>query len=1564
MVKKKKPQLKSNVQRGFATTSVPKRETPTTNERTNDAVASGTTKQREAAESSHPHSHPDGQMTAVATKTTDSHKSKGPTGGEDAFDPEAEELQALQNVVQQVYPKVEKETQRRGKTIQFQQRFSKTLLPVSMDPDVCAETLALTRDGREPITKCEEATFLAEERGADGHKDSGDSDGRMILQNMLGMSMPEESEAKALERALTTWELLLSLGFSREQATLALTYAPNLDIEECVAWLVAQLDVRTYRALSLNVDAPQEYVAPKAASMDDSIPPMYDGYAFTRAEQSEIGSFADDAEKKKKKNDASKLVSAASLDAETQDAIRRGTETVVTSLNALLDTDDALLDVIEHPIEAWCTARIVAMQVDKDRSRRRKMLGGTPDDELAQLVAEAEAQRQLDRLAARTKDVMQQSEIQPQFHRTLATQRFRERMRQREAEEAEKMAAIQREEEAKRQRRSDIEQLDEQTSADRGDEVANANRYEPSGTDTDADAHGDAKDNAPDPADDDEAGALGDFAGLFEQPDEPGSSGATGDVSVRLRDIPAQSTQRSPRSLLTDVLKAVDPYAQHKFTLVSGKSAVRSQLQIQWNASGGRPPLVDTIKLTKEGCATRALADDYVATIALNCFGRERQVQRHLSKGFRDIWDELEQMRMEQKHAFLRDEVLHVQHLLEHRNRAMRVPETVQALKRDSRRAQPESEPASTPSVRRSRTREAQPQLAEMWAHRASSKAYELMLRGRQDLPIYQARDTILQSVATSQVVVLSGETGCGKSTQLPAYLMEDCLARGEPCKIYVTEPRRISAISLAERVSQEMGEAPRSVGSAESLVGYAIRLESQIGANARLIYATTGIVLRMLESSVLDDVTHIIVDEVHERSIESDFLLIVLKTLMHERPDLKIVLMSATLDAERISAYFGGCPTLAVPGRTFPVDVHYLEDVLELCDDYTLDLNSPYARQTEKLNKVEVQEDVDGDLVDGEEDDGDSHDNEDKAASERKKLDDAGAVSQVNDTTNGPTPRYSAKTIDTLLHLNEHKINYELLTALLERICTEPKYASFSRAILVFLPGMGEIRECLRYLTELRRFQTECQVHVLHSSVATEEQSAAFLPPPEGQRKIVLATNIAETGITIPDITCVVDSGRHREMRYDEKRKISRLVDCFIARSNAKQRRGRAGRVQHGICFHLFTRKRHDDYMDPHPVPEMLRLSLQELALQLKVMPLRIGTSIENALAQALDPPLAVNVQRAVASLVEVEALTPNEDITPLGRHLCHMPLDVHLAKFLLVSVLLGCVDAALSIAAVLNAKSPFLKSMGRETGRGRSAFQTHDSDFMAFAQMFHAWRAAVGRHQGQSFCTAHSLSADVLYQIEELRQQYFAYLVDTGFVRVEASVRNDLARRRARHGRPKLMSIPEHLDVYGQSAPVVTLALVTAMYPKLLQVDENTQQMRTLLNNQPALVHPSSVNARRALGTTSTHFVLYHAIVYSFRLYAWETAVVDDRMVLLVGGDAEFKHTSRSMYIDHNRVRMTTYDAPSLVALRVLRTQLRELFQASFRSPGQPWTRTQHRVMELVLKSLGVPVKPPLST
>ncbi|EEB95189.1 hypothetical protein MPER_05882, partial [Moniliophthora perniciosa FA553] len=220
------------------------------------------------------------------------------------------------------------------------------------------------------------------------------------------------------------------------------------------------------------------------------------------------------------------------------------------------------------------------------------------------------------------------------------------------------------------------------------------------------------------------------------------------------------------------------------------------------------------------------------------------------------------------------------------------------------------------------------------------------MLQHRNKLPVAQHREEIIETLENNQVLVLSGETGCGKSTQVPTFILENQLSRGKPCKVYCTEPRRISAISLAQRVSRELGEPPNVVGTSGSLVGYSIRLESNGTKNTRLAFVTNGIALCMLEGYRSATIQHIKKDEVHERTIESDFLLIVLKSMLVQRPDLKIILMSATVDAQKIADYFGGCPTLHVPGRTFPVEVRYLEDAVEYTK-WTILESSPYARRS-----------------------------------------------------------------------------------------------------------------------------------------------------------------------------------------------------------------------------------------------------------------------------------------------------------------------------------------------------------------------------------------------------------------------------------------------------------------------------------------------------------------------------------------------------------------------------------------------------------------------------------------
>jgi ATP-dependent RNA helicase DHX29 len=324
-------------------------------------------------------------------------------------------------------------------------------------------------------------------------------------------------------------------------------------------------------------------------------------------------------------------------------------------------------------------------------------------------------------------------------------------------------------------------------------------------------------------------------------------------------------------------------------------------------------------------------------------------------------------------------------------------------------------------------------------------------------------------------------------------------LSKGKPCKIYCTEPRRISAISLAKRVSEELGERKNDVGTPRSLIGYAIRLESNTSRETRLVYATTGIVMRMLEASNdLRDITHIVLDEVHERTIDSDFLLIVLKKLMVKRPDLKVVLMSATVDAERFSKYLDGAPVLNVPGRTFPVQVKYLEDAVELTG-YSIDNG-----QKEKFTDLD-----------------DEVDNGEVAISEAAKAENTKSLKG-----------YNAKTRNTIAQFDEYRIDFDLVTQLLSKVATDERFGMYSKAILVFLPGIGEIRQLNDMIVGHPVFAANWQVYPLHSTIASEDQEAAFLVPPPGIRKIVLATNIAETGITIPDVTCVVDAGKHREMR------------------------------------------------------------------------------------------------------------------------------------------------------------------------------------------------------------------------------------------------------------------------------------------------------------------------------------------------------------------------------------------------------------------------------------------------
>lgn len=649
----------------------------------------------------------------------------------------------------------------------------------------------------------------------------------------------------------------------------------------------------------------------------------------------------------------------------------------------------------------------------------------------------------------------------------------------------------------------------------------------------------------------------------------------------------------------------------------------------------------------------------------------------------------------------------------------------------------------------------------------------------------------------------------------MPSFLLEHQLSQGKPCKVFCTEPRRISAISLARRVSEELGENRGDLGTNRSLVGYSIRLESNTSRETRLVYATTGIVMRMLEgSNDLQEVTHLVLDEVHERSIDSDFLLIVLKKLLKRRTDLKVVLMSATVDAERFSAYLGGAPVLNVPGRTFPVQVRYLEDAIELTG------YQPTNTQPDKMVDLD----------------------DDPAESESE-----GPRSDISRSLAG----YSVATRTVLAQLDEYRIDIDLIVQLIVQIASDPSLDDYSKAILVFLPGIAEIRNLNDALLGDPRFARDWLVYPLHSTIATEDQEAAFLVPPPGLRKIVLATNIAETGITIPDVTCVIDTGKHREMRFDERRQLSRLIDTFISRANAKQRRGRAGRVQEGLCFHMFTKYRHDNLMSDQQTPEMLRLSLQDLAIRVKIC--KIG-GIEETLGGALDPPSAKNMRRAIDALVDVRALTATEDLTPLGHQLARLPLDVFLGKLILLGVVFKCLDMAITVAAILSSKSPFSAPFGQRTqaDNARMLFRRGDSDLLTIYNAYLAWKRVCQSTGGSGkefqFCRKNFLSQQTLANIEDLKGQLLTSLADSGFLPLTEDERRTLSRLRFSGGRGRrqqqFFEMPRRVNTNSDNDIVAASVIAWSFYPKILVRDSpGSKGLRNIGTNQAISLHPSSV-------------------------------------------------------------------------------------------------------------------------
>ncbi|KAL6885885.1 hypothetical protein ACP4OV_010146 [Aristida adscensionis] len=828
---------------------------------------------------------------------------------------------------------------------------------------------------------------------------------------------------------------------------------------------------------------------------------------------------------------------------------------------------------------------------------------------------------------------------------------------------------------------------------------------------------------------------------------------------------------------------------------------------------------------------------------------------------------------------------------------------------------------------------------------------YLKMLEARASLPIARQKNHFLQLLKENDVIVVSGETGCGKTTQVPQFILDDMIESelGGYCNIVCTQPRRIAslnrasscdatqpgepglarikakpgrclfpvAISVAERVSDERCES--SPGSNDSLVGYQVRLDSARNEKTKLLFCTTGILLRKLSGNTdLSDVTHVVVDEVHERTILGDFLLIVLKNLVEKRSNqqgrkLKVILMSATVDSSLFAHYFGQCPVISVEGRTHPVSTHFLEDVYEKME-YCLPLDSPasgayFSQHGEKWKHA-------------------SSSVNNRRGKRNLVLSSWGDESTLSEGYVNPHytsdyyKSYSEITNQNLKRLNEDVIDFDLLEDL---ICYIDENFP-PGAVLVFLPGVAEIELLIDRLSASVRFGRTSSDWILplHSLLGPTDQRKVFQSPPDGFRKVIVATDIAETSITIDDVIYVIDTGKHKENRYNPRKKMSSIVEDWISRANAKQRRGRAGRVKPGLCFCLYTRHRFENIMRPFQVPEMLRMPLTELCLQIKS--LHLG-GIKSFLLKAIEPPNEEAISSAVDLLYKVGAFEGHEELSPLGYHLAKLPVDVLIGKMMLYGAIFGCLSPILSVAAFLSYKSPFLSpkdekqnvekakaTLLNETLDGSSSTTDNkQSDHLIMVIAYDKWSRILqerGVKSARQFCHSFYLNSTVMYMIRDMRLQFGTLLADIGLIDLPKDSLRPKDGRRKSNLETWFSDISLPFNTYARCTAVIKSVICAGLYPNVAATLEGVDP-GALSGRKPSdilfskdrpqwydgrrevHIHPSSVN--HSLKAVQYPFLVFLEKVETTKVFLRDTSVISPYSLLLFGGSMVIQHQER---------------------------------------------------------------------
>jgi ATP-dependent RNA helicase DHX57 len=865
---------------------------------------------------------------------------------------------------------------------------------------------------------------------------------------------------------------------------------------------------------------------------------------------------------------------------------------------------------------------------------------------------------------------------------------------------------------------------------------------------------------------------------------------------------------------------------------------------------------------------------------------------------------------------------------------------------------------------------------SERRASGASAEARKMAAQ-RERLPSWSRRGDLLDAIARSQVTIVAGETGCGKTTQLPQFILDDAIQRGEGARtnLICTQPRRISATSVASRVAAERGE---SVGRS---VGYKIRLESVSSSATRILFVTTGVLLRRLsEDPLLAGVSHVVVDEVHERSLDSDFLLVLLRDVLPHRPTLRVVLMSATLDAAAFSEYFAGAEVRHIPGFTFPVQEHYLEDILQVTS-YRPGAGSEYCKKGGGGSR---------DRGPGARDAGEAALD---AATEERFLQDLRRRGYVD------------ATLDALRVLDQSVINYELIAALIKHVCVNMDPG----AILVFMPGLAEITRlheaCANDPAIYDATGRGAYLIGLHSTLSSAEQRVIFEHPPGARRKIVIATNIAETSITIDDVVYVIDAGKCKENGYDPSTRMQLLLERWVSRASAKQRRGRAGRVAAGRCFRTYTRLTHDRVFAEHTLPEIKRVPLEGLCLQIQLQ--RMAGGIAGFLGKALEPPKEDAVTSAIKTLKQIGALDEKERLTSLGSHLAALPVDVRVGKMLLYGAVLGCLAPVLTIAAVLGGRSPFVAPLEKrdEADAAKRAFAEDQSDHLATLNAFDAWTDAkkLGKAAEMAFTRENFLSFRALEGVADLRNQFAQLLQEAGFLG------GGSAGKKRGSGRDKITAIPAPRSgtapgaaptpsvttpappppdngrsthkaggrSWGRRGPppddpvwasanrnasntrLVKAVLVAGLYPNLIKCappSRPTMPPRlTYLGEDgreaPVQVHPSSVN--HGAKKYAARWMVYHERVQTTSVFVRDCSTVTPYQLLLFGGKIAVQHAAGTLSLDNEWAK---FKAPARVGvlLKEIRARLDRVLSDKIERPDEDVQATGGPLVEAILQLL----------